>query len=159
MFGQTLLWQNHSPALTWPAASSASGCSGCPPTKHTYAFFFLKDSNGESTAFGLITDERAAVNIDACTSRHKTHSETPVSCSKNAAAQETAPARPGDNGQPRRISWNLGKLWRTCGDAEPDQHRVCAGADVTHGEASHLGQLTEGVQDVLLDLQLVLHQL
>lgn len=61
---------------------------------HIRFILLLKDSNGESTAFGLVTDERAAVNIDACTSRHKTPSETPESCSKNAAAQETAPARP-----------------------------------------------------------------
>lgn len=32
MLGQTLLGQNRSPAPTWQAVSSASGCLECPPT-------------------------------------------------------------------------------------------------------------------------------
>lgn len=89
MFGQTLLWQNHSPALTWPAASSASGCSGCPPAKHTDRFFYKG-----ATTFGLlqITDELLSIFAF-------THHVTKVAvrhlwAAVNAAAQETVPTRP-----------------------------------------------------------------
>lgn len=143
MFGQTWLWQNHSPALTWPAASSASGCSGCPPTKHTDSFFGLLQITDELLSILMFTHHVTKLIV-----RH-------LWAAVNAAAQETVPTCPWDNRWPRRISWNLSKLWYMCSDGRKEQNQRWK----QRRHASHLGQLTEGVQDVLLDLQLMLHQL